>query len=46
MKKDLVIDLLRKIQENNLSIEDSKSLFNRSENFLQPYCLAEISKAM
>lgn len=30
MKKDLVIDLLRKIQENNLSIEDSKSLFNRS----------------
>lgn len=34
MKKDLVIDLLRKIQENNLSIEDSKSLFNRSEKLL------------
>lgn len=34
MKKDLVIKLLQKIQKNNLSIEDSKSLFNRSEKLL------------
>lgn len=34
MKKDLVIELLQKIQKNNLSIEDSKSLFNRSEKLL------------
>ena len=29
MKKDLVIELLQKIQKNNLSIEDTKSLFKR-----------------
>lgn len=34
MKKDLVIELLQKIQKNNLSIEDTKSLFNRSEKLL------------
>lgn len=34
MKKDLVIKLLQKIQKNNLSIEDTKSLFNRSEKLL------------
>ncbi len=34
MKKDLVIELLQKIQKNNLSIEDTKSLFKRSEKLL------------
>lgn len=34
MKKDLVIELLQKIQKSNLSIEDTKSLFNRSEKLL------------
>lgn len=34
MKKDMVIELLKKIQKSNLSIEDTKSLFNRSEKLL------------
>ena len=35
MKKDLVIDLLRKIQESYLSFEDVKALLNRNENLLK-----------
>ncbi len=34
MKKDLVIELLQEIQFSDLSIEDTKSLLNRSEKLL------------
>ena len=34
MKKDLVIDLLRKIQENNLSIEEKNTIRNSISNLI------------
>ena len=35
MKKDLVIELLQKIQESELSFEDAKALLTRSEKLLK-----------
>ena len=34
MKKDLVIDLIQKIQKSSLCFEDAKSLLNKSEELL------------
>ena len=46
MKKDLVIELLRKIQESYLSFEDVKALLNRNENLLKTIMSEENFKSI
>lgn len=46
MEKDLVIDLLRKIQESYLSFEDVKALLTRNENLLKTIMSEENFKSI
>lgn len=46
MKKDLVIELLRKIQESGLSFEDVKALLTRNEMLLKTIMSEENFKSI